>query len=175
MPPSGFHMLCVCGELLCEYFDVCVPQVRLYVHVCVQPMAEYGPQSNLPLWSLLDRWRPLLLPTFPSGPGSGASISLECSPAATAESGDNTFALGSEGQAGVLGPSHPHASQRSDSLPLVKPILNPGSSVPRFGPKEIWPRPQCVVWCRVWNVCLHVLSFDCLCKNKTDWNVSFKF
>lgn len=29
--------------------SVCVPQVCLCVHVCVQPMAERVPQSNLPL------------------------------------------------------------------------------------------------------------------------------
>ncbi len=115
LPTSG---PCVWGALM-PYVNiltsVCVPQVCLCAHVCAQPTAVRGPQSNLPLWSprLLEASAPphLLLQFSSLAQGPGASISLSGAGAA-AESEGYPFALGSKGHVGVLGPTHPHTSRR---------------------------------------------------------------
>lgn len=154
LAPSGF---CVWGALM-PYANiltsVCVPQVCLFVHVCAQPMAVRGPQSNPPLWSpgLLEASAPPHFfcnsPLWPRVRG----LHLSERTGAAAESRGYPFALGSKGHVGVLGPSHPHASRRprcSAAYLLACPTWTcsqPQTSCARFCPKEIRPRAQCGVW-----------------------------
>ena len=86
-PQACVLCMCVCVlGALTMWTSACVSQVCLCVHVCVQPMAVRGPQSNLTLWSpwpLEASASPHLILQFSSlaqGPGPNISLSALVQP-----------------------------------------------------------------------------------------------
>lgn len=147
----------VCVVLLSSIWvhrNMCVLQVCLGLHMCVLPTAVHGLQSNLPLWSpwLLEASAPPhLFSNSPLWPRVRVQQLSDLSGAAP-ESWD-PIALGFKGHVAVPELEPPTCYVNTPVLScllthwaLMKPVLNPQTSGPRFCPKEARPRSPCVVW-----------------------------
>lgn len=145
--PSGF-CVCMCvsySYVLCEYFDirVCVFLRCVYVCMCVCSLWQslvlrVTSLSDLP-WPLEASAPPHLFwssPLWPRVRGLHLSGEHWCS---SRRVRGYSFALGSKGQVGVLGPSHPHTSQRphcSAACPTRNLLSTPRPPVQGFAQRK---------------------------------------